>query len=94
MEQRTAKRDGRSLAHNILEEMRMLALERMNEGVHPDAVSASFGMHRGARNPLRKGEKLGPKVREQLTQVQQNPEFVRTFFRHPSVQASHGKDTG
>ncbi|MPW20389.1 IS630 family transposase, partial [Paraburkholderia sp. CNPSo 3157] len=47
------KRDGRSLAHNILEEMRMLALERMNDGEHPDAVSASFGMHRSWAYKLR-----------------------------------------
>lgn len=47
------KRDGRSLAHNILEEMRMLALQRMNDGEHPDAVSASFGMHRSWAYKLR-----------------------------------------
>ncbi|MGF6298317.1 MULTISPECIES: IS630 family transposase [Paraburkholderia] len=40
------KRDGRSLAHNTLEEMRMLAVQRMTEGEHPDDVAASFGMHR------------------------------------------------
>jgi transposase len=40
------KRDGRSLAHNTLEEMRILAVQRMAEGEHPDDVSASFGMHR------------------------------------------------
>ena len=47
------KRDGRGLAHNILEEMRMLALERMSDGEHPDAVSASFGMHRSWAYKLR-----------------------------------------
>jgi hypothetical protein len=40
------KRDGRSLAHNALEEMRIVAVQRMAEGEHPDDVSASFGMHR------------------------------------------------
>lgn len=40
------KRDGRTLAHNILEEMRMLALQRMREGEAPAAVAASFGMNR------------------------------------------------
>ena len=40
------KRDGRKLAHSTLEEMRVLAVQRMNEGEHPDDVSASLGMHR------------------------------------------------
>lgn len=40
------KRDGRTLAHNILEEMRMLAAQRMREGESPEAVAQSFGMHR------------------------------------------------
>jgi transposase len=40
------KRDGRTLAHNTLEEMRLLAAQRMSEGAHPDEVAASFGMHR------------------------------------------------
>jgi transposase len=40
------KRDGRSLAHNTLEEMRILAVQRMAEGEHPDDVAASFGMNR------------------------------------------------
>ncbi|WP_332451923.1 helix-turn-helix domain-containing protein, partial [Burkholderia ubonensis] len=40
------KRDGRTVAHNTLEEMRILALQRMAEGEHPADVSASFGMHR------------------------------------------------
>ncbi|MFN7694137.1 MAG: IS630 family transposase, partial [Burkholderiales bacterium] len=35
------KRDGRTLAHNTLEEMRMLALQRMREGEKPAAVAAS-----------------------------------------------------
>ncbi len=40
------KRDGRTLAHNVLEEMRMLAVQRMREGQSPAAVAASFGMNR------------------------------------------------
>jgi transposase len=40
------KRDGRTVAHNTLEEMRMLALQRMNEGEKPAVVAASFGMNR------------------------------------------------
>lgn len=40
------KRDGRQLAHNTLEEMRVMAVKRMNEGEHPAAVAASFGMNR------------------------------------------------
>lgn len=40
------KRDGRTLAHSTLEEMRILAVQRMAEGEHPDDVAASFGMHR------------------------------------------------
>lgn len=40
------KRDGRTVAHNTLEEMRVLAVLRMAEGENPAAVAASFGMHR------------------------------------------------
>jgi transposase len=40
------KRDGRRLAHNTLEEMRTLAVQRMAEGEHPNEVAASFGMNR------------------------------------------------
>ena len=40
------KRDGRTLAHNTLEEMRILAVQRMAEGERPASVAASFGMHR------------------------------------------------
>jgi transposase len=40
------KGDGRALAHNTLEEMRILAAKRMAEGEHPEAVAASFGMNR------------------------------------------------
>lgn len=40
------KRDGRTLGHAILEEMRVLAVQRMNEGERPADVAASFGLHR------------------------------------------------
>lgn len=40
------KRDGRKLAHNTLEELRVLAVTRMSEGEHPAAVAASFGLNR------------------------------------------------
>lgn len=40
------KRDGRKLAHNTLEEMRIMAVQRMKEGEHPAQVAASFGLHR------------------------------------------------
>lgn len=54
--------------------------------LNPDELVWSHVKRTGvARNPLRKGEKLGPKVHDQLAQVQQNPELVRSFFRHPSV---------
>ena len=45
--QRKMKRDGRTVSHAALEEMRLIALERMNEGESPTAVAASFGLHRG-----------------------------------------------
>src|SRR5574337_1005840 len=40
------KRDGRTLSHKTLEDMRLMALERMAEGESPREVSASFGLHR------------------------------------------------
>jgi Flp pilus assembly protein CpaB len=40
------KRDRRKLAHNTLEELRILAVTRMSEGEHPAAVAASFGLNR------------------------------------------------
>jgi transposase len=39
-----------------------------------------------ARRPLTKGEKLGPRIHEQLAQIGRNPKLVRSFFRHPSVR--------
>ncbi len=40
------KRDGRTLAHNILEEMRVMAVQRMREGERPADVAAAFGINR------------------------------------------------
>ena len=40
------KRDGRTLDHQTLEEMRRMAVERVREGERPAAVMASFGLHR------------------------------------------------
>ncbi|RQS62178.1 IS630 family transposase, partial [Burkholderia sp. Bp8963] len=39
-----------------------------------------------ARRPLQKGEKLGPRIHEQLEKIGQDPKLVRAFFRHPSVR--------
>lgn len=41
------KRDGRTVSRAALEEMRLVALERIKEGESPAAVAASFGLHRG-----------------------------------------------
>jgi transposase len=40
------KRDGRTLDHVTLEEMRVLAVQRMNEGEHPEVVASSLGLNR------------------------------------------------
>jgi hypothetical protein len=37
------------------------------------------------RNPLRKGEKLKDRVDGQLQAMADDPQLVRSFFRHPSV---------
>ncbi|MDR0440981.1 MAG: IS630 family transposase, partial [Candidatus Accumulibacter sp.] len=39
------RRDGRKLDHRTLEEMRILAVRRMQEGESPAKVAASFGLH-------------------------------------------------
>jgi transposase len=38
-----------------------------------------------AWRPLQKGEKLEPKIRGQLKQIQHDPTLVRSFFQHSSV---------
>ena len=40
------KRDGRTLDHKTLEQMRLIAIQRMAEGERPAEVSTSFGLHR------------------------------------------------
>lgn len=40
------KRDGRTLDHRTLEEIRRMAVERVREGERPSAVIASYGFHR------------------------------------------------
>ena len=45
--QRFMKRDGRTVSRAALEEMRVIALQRMREGESPAEVAASFGLHRG-----------------------------------------------
>ncbi|OLG41854.1 IS630 family transposase, partial [Xanthomonas oryzae pv. oryzae] len=41
------KRDGGLVSRAALEEMRLMALQRMGEGESPAEVAASFGLHRG-----------------------------------------------
>lgn len=54
--------------------------------LNPDELVWSHVKRTGVgRRPLQKGEKLEPKIREQLEQIQQNPKLVRSFFRHPDV---------
>lgn len=45
--QQVMKRDGRKVSRAAQEEMRLMAIDRMNEGESPAAVAASFGLHRG-----------------------------------------------
>jgi transposase len=94
MELRTVKRDGRSLAHNILEEMRMLALERMNDGEHPDVVSASFGMHRSWAYKLRaKARGRGRGVRAlRSTQATGRPRKLTTVQEQQVLRWINGKN--
>jgi len=55
--------------------------------LNPDELVWSHVKRTGvARSPLRKGEKLGPRIHEQLAQIGRNPKLVRSFFRHPSVR--------
>lgn len=59
------QRDGRTLSHETLEEMRLLALARMAEGESPAAVSASFGLHRTWAYKVRskaRGRGRGPRA--------------------------------
>lgn len=54
--------------------------------LNPDELVWSHVKRTGvARRPLQKGEKLEPKIHEQLEQIQCNPKLVRSFFQHPDV---------
>jgi transposase len=54
--------------------------------LNPDELGWSHVKRTGvARCPLQKGEKLEPKIHEQLAQIQRNPKLVRSSFQHPDV---------
>lgn len=54
--------------------------------LNPDELVWSHVKRTGvARRPLRKGEKLNEKITEQLAEIQDQPELVRSFFDAPSV---------
>jgi transposase len=54
--------------------------------LNPDELVWSYAKRTGrARRPLRKGEKLQPRVQAQLQQIKANPKLIRSFFKHPSV---------
>lgn len=44
-----------------------------------------------ARRPLRQGEKVQEKVIEQLTEIQDRPDLVRSFFNAPTVAYIHDR---
>lgn len=54
--------------------------------LNPDELVWSHVKRTGvARRPLRKGEKLKDKIDEQLGEIQNQPDLVRSFFDAPSV---------
>ena len=54
--------------------------------LNPDELVWSHVKRTGvARRPLRKGEKLGEKIAEQLSLLRQMPDLIRSFFQAPSV---------
>jgi transposase len=54
--------------------------------LNPDELVWSHVKRTGvARRPLRKGENLNEKITEQLAEIQDQPELVRSFFETPSV---------
>ena len=55
--------------------------------LNPDELVWSHVKRTGvARRPLQKGEKLGPRIHEQLSQISRDANLVRSFFRHQSVR--------
>jgi transposase len=97
------KRDGRTLAHNTLEEMRVLAVQRMREGEHPADVAKSFGLHRSWAYKCRaqaRGRGRGVKVLRsrvgsgrprKLTPLQERQVFLWVNGKRPD---QHGFDFG
>lgn len=58
--------------------------------LNPDELVWSHVKRTGvARRPLRQGEKLQEKVIEQLTEIQDRPDLVRSFFNAPTVAYIH-----
>jgi transposase len=54
--------------------------------LNPDELVWSHVKRTGvARRPLQKGEKLEEKITEQLSEIQNRPDLVRSFFGAPSV---------
>jgi transposase len=57
--------------------------------LNPDELVWSHVKRTGvARRPLRKGEKLQEKVIEQLTEIQDQPALVRSFFKATSLHTN------
>lgn len=58
--------------------------------LNPDELVWSHVKRTGvARRPLRQGERLQEKVIEQLTEIQDRPDLVRSFFNAPTVAYIH-----
>ena len=54
--------------------------------LNPDELVCSHVKRTGvSRTPLRKGEKLGEKIKMQLAAIKNMPSLVRAFFKNPSV---------
>lgn len=89
------KRDGRKVSRAALEEMRLIALDRMREGESPADVAASFGLHRSwAYKVLARAEGRGRGKRallsrkatgrpRTLTPAQERQVFVWVNGRNP-----------
>lgn len=54
--------------------------------LNPDELVWSYAKRTGvARSPLRAGEQLADRVHQKLSQMQEDPALIRSFFQHPSV---------